>query len=1833
MIPEVESIFLAEGPIARKLDRARDELLDLSARNRLLNMPRSSRTSRSIQAVDEKSAEVYRLLVREGKAFTFLPGRPQQGTPEPEADEIEELAQPEDDTRDERGVLDRHADTKLQTRLTPAGLQKRLLELYLDARTLEDEQGVNILYLALGTLRWVDPHNKALIRLAPLVLVPVFLERASAKERFRLKWRQEDCSANLSLEAFVDRIHLLKLPPFAPGDDFDLTAYTNSVAAVVAMKEGWSINADDIVLGFFSYAKFLMYRDLDPANWPTDGTLMESGLIRALLQDGFPLHGERIADDEQLDERIRPADMRHIHDSDSSQVLAAYEARRGDNLVIQGPPGTGKSQTIANIIGEAVADGKTVLFVSEKMAALEVVKRRLDAAGVGEACLELHSNKANKRMLLDELRRTWDLGAPKGLSIDAADAALDRSRSLLNRHAQRMHQTLPESGLTLYQVIGQLARIQRLNGATGDLLLHGAERWNADDRRERFSLLQELIRWIEQEGQPSEHPWWGTGIDSILPIEAGRICGLAGELSRQLNEISADQAEIARTLELCVPVRSREFDDVSRRAQRVSTAPMSVGVNLGAAEWTQTEDIASLLELGNRASGLRSALQGRLSKVGWQNDTAVEQSVLDSLPGHLNSDWFTRLERLDHLIPQLITAANAVRNSLGLATDISNGSSIRTMLETAKHVAAAPAASPETFAAAAWDHGIEQVGDLVDAVASLDAVRQRTVDQVSEAVWELDCVALRQTLAAHGGGTLRWLSSDWRRANRNVKSILRQPEMPLSDVLIVLDDIAKGRKLLSLIQQADGLGSAAFGAQWRGDRSSSAALHALLDWVKSLGTRSRELRELVAGVPDLKPVRVGVSCLEAIWVEFEALLDEAAAGLLFESRGGAEQVRLEDLKHRTSSVIGANRACRELFVDTPEPLAELVRSLTQLSSWRQATKTVTEGDQLGFRCFGDLWKSADSDWSLLGTAARWVQLNADIRHVAAKFSDPGEAFKRSESSNARLNGTLSAIARLFADLVVDCECLFGVATLRDVETSRISALLERWSASREDLSKWVAHAARAKRARMLGLGDAVDRLESGALAPSDVLFQVERAYYWAVLVAVANADPDFARFDGATHAGKVDEFVRLEGEHRQAARVGAMRAHYERIPHGGAGPVGILRAEIARRRGHMPIRQLVSQAGAAIQALKPVMMMSPLSVAQFLPPGEVKFDLLVMDEASQIQPVDALGAIARCRQAVVVGDERQLPPTRFFARMTGGPTDEEDSEAAQVADVESILGLFLARGTQARTLRWHYRSEHHSLIAVSNNEFYDRKLCILPSPYTREADRGIKFHYVQRGVYDSGNTRTNPIEARAVAEAVMDHAHRHPGQTLGVGTFSVAQRRAILDQLELLRRSDAQAEVFFSSHPNEPFFVKNLENIQGDERDVIFISVGYGKNAQGQMAMRFGPLSSQGGERRLNVLITRARKRCEVFASITDRDIDVERAPGKGVTTFQLFLRFARTGQMEGVGEAHGDDTRRAMEEDIAGRLRDRGYNVDMHVGVSGAFVDIAVLDSENPGRYILGVECDGLSYSSARSARDRDRLRRESLIRQGWILYRIWSMEWYQRPLEQLERLISVIEAEKQQLNIEAEETADAPLAPAVERDETTGALAEPQIDAVMYVEAVLSKPFGSDDLLATPPQAIATAVAEVVQTEGPIHQDEVVARVRSAWGLLRTGPRIQEHLVKAIRIARASRGIEREGKFLSVPGRSVRLRNRSNVASRTLRLPEMLPPAEIRAGVVAVVAENFGARQEEIVSTVLRRLGYSTTSSNLREVVEGAINSMLRTGLLVEHADVLVLVDSASK
>src|SRR5215208_6863909 len=362
--------------IASVIETSREELLDLGLRNPLLNY-RPSR-ARGVEVVDELPVELFHILVREGRPMSFV-AAPEK--PEDEDDKL--LVQPRDDDG-QGGIVARHVDTRLQTNLTSARLQSRLLKTERDARTFVEEQGVNILYLALGMLRWYEAESSQELRKAPLILVPVALERSSVRERFRLRYTEEDIGENLSL---VNKLRLefgVDLPGMPPQEELDVGGYFDDVEASISHLPHWSVERDAVVLGFFSFGKLLMYRDLDDENWPGGRGPADHPVIQTLFDDENPPEWPPLlAEDEHLDDHINLADVHQVVDTDSSQTLALLDAKSGRSLVIQGPPGTGKSQTITNLIAEAVGYGKTVLFVAEKMAALEVVKRRLDAVGLG----------------------------------------------------------------------------------------------------------------------------------------------------------------------------------------------------------------------------------------------------------------------------------------------------------------------------------------------------------------------------------------------------------------------------------------------------------------------------------------------------------------------------------------------------------------------------------------------------------------------------------------------------------------------------------------------------------------------------------------------------------------------------------------------------------------------------------------------------------------------------------------------------------------------------------------------------------------------------------------------------------------------------------------------------------------------------------------------------------------------------------------------------------------------------------------------------------------------------------------------------------------------------------------------------------------------------------------------------------------------------------------------------------------------------------------------------------------------------------------------------------
>ena len=1552
--------------VSKALETLRVGLLDVGKRNPLINAPMGKGRGKKIQLEDERSDQIFDILVRQGKRMAFEPS--QRATDEDAGSDP--LPLPFSQDPQPTALAEHHTDTKLRTNLTQQGLQSKLLAIYRDAREIEEEQGVNVLFLALGFLRWFESESSETERYAPLVLLPVDLQRDSSRGQFKLVHRDQDMEPNLSLRAMLADDFQLTLPDFPEGSDWLPAEYHRAVQEAVSLKPRWQVLPDLIELRFFSFAKFLMWKDLVP-----DGEFGEFGssLLDRLLLGGNEDATSIIAPDENLDQRFAdPKELGHILDADASQTQVIAAARAGRNLVVQGPPGTGKSQTIANIIGGAAADGKRVLFVAEKRAALDVVHDRLEKCGLGPLCLELHSHKANRKHVYQELGKTLALGRPAMPDAETYEE-VRRVRDELNQMSALLHKPDKLSGDTPYGIIGIIADLNEGGYPAPEFGIPGSDAWGRKEFVQRLEATAGLAALTEQHGSEARHRWRGA-TKRLNPLERRR---LEGALRHALARLEALQEIVEQVPE--------------------------------AARWAGCKRIADSATALQQLEALRA--------------------MPDSVPGLL---------REQALVAQ-------PQSALELCEQI-----------------------------AAWQQG-------------KTVLLAEVVDSALEIEWD----QVRLEIAARGKSWLRWSNGGYRDAVSRLRSVFRtEAPKDLARRLAILDRLLESRGQRRAIAKQAELGRQTLGMAWREEDTDVDSLLPSLRWI----------------------------------VE--------QAGLM----GSGEMVR------------------------------------SQCSS-------------------------IQSDWDLPGGAAG--------------LSSAAEAWEEAWQSVAATVG-------------LEVKTAFGQARVDDLEFETLSSRLRLWIDDSGSIEAWHRLHSAARHATELGLNEIRLRIADGRLPADRARQALEFVRAESVWNRMCREEPRLNEVDGADRTSKVEKFKNLDQQLQALTSHEVAMRHFDSLPLGSSGQVGIVRGEIAKKTRHMRLRTLLDRAGEAVATIKPVFLMSPLSVAQFLKRGGLEFDMLLIDEASQVRPADAMGAVLRAKQIVVVGDQKQMPPTSFFDRQVSGADeigdeeDEADIQAAQVGDMESILSLCDARAMPGGMLRWHYRSRHPSLIQVSNHEFYDNGLICPPSPDQAGKTSGLRFTFVE-GQYDRGRKRNNPLEAEAVAEAVLQHARRRPEQTLGVVALSVAQRDAIRNKLEWMRGEYPELEAFCKESKEEPFFVKNLENVQGDERDVIFISVGYGKDSGGYMSQNFGPVSSEGGERRLNVLFTRAKRRCQVFASIRHGDIRVDVTKKPGPRVLKRFLKYAETGELD-IPVLTGAEMDSPFEEAVAKALQGHGYKVAAQVGSSGFKIDLAVYDPDDDGRFLLAVECDGARYHSSSWARERDRLRQSVLEGKGWTFHRIWSTDWFYSRDAEMHKLLDAIDRARStgKPNIRPPAKVDGPVVarePPVER--TTP-------EAVKYVEASFSiRERAIMELHEMPTSVLADYVTKIVETEGPIHIDEVSRRLSRLWGYKRAGSRIRNAVALAVRRATRTGQIRpclsESDDFLESSRALERpdVRDRAD-ASASVRAADMLPPTELRQAILRAVDASIAINPGDCASDVARMLGFKSTSAQLKACIERQASVLVAEGTL---------------
>ena len=1452
----------------------------------------------------------------------------------------------------------------MQTNASSEKLDKSLRRIEEQAHTIVEEQGVNALFLSLGMLHYKESKDSEVFFKAPLILVPVELTRKSAREGFTVKATDDEVIINPSFVEYLQRNYAITLPEIDSTDEnYDLKHFFQSVSESIANQKDWKIT-NEIYLALFSFQKLVMYKDLEKNFSKVAGHKIFQQVINK-QGDTFIGLPEEIRET-KLDKDFPPESSYQVVDADSSQLRAIATVAKSYDLVLEGPPGTGKSQTITNLIAQALSRGKTVLFVAEKMAALDVVYRRLCEVGLGEFCLELHSTKANKRSVMQELRNTLDASLQKISETQIATQRLPVVRELLTNYTNAVHQPYGVLNASPYQIYGKLDKV--LNAAK--MFFH-ADIFNVSqtELNDVFRDIDDLVAAAEFIGSPQNHPWRETTKTFYAENNLDEIKWTGTKIIEKINAFLSEAQKLESVLGLPTLKKFSEMETANVVASTIARSPGAPFEVLSGEVWSENAppEALDLIQKGNRLVKLRK--QASFAQV-------------------LSNETYQ-------------TLSSESQNLIGLGIKINN------LREEVLKVQVLSNPMYKDFS--------HQARQLIEKGKKIIELRERVAKNFNQSVLEQDPsddIAFIEQKSSGFFSFLSFLDSRYRAIKKRWLSYrLPNYQNKLIEQAVDMKTVAELWREQKEFETQSALGRQIFGSLWQDDKSNWNALEKYVAWVSSFQNLCVEYVS-VPNIPEIQPIKTEAEQVqsvltkhlgnsdapqnftaswEAMKKDFELtaqyfrekqnLKDRESVGeALFGSLWEGEYSNWNVLEIYAAWMIDFRELCNESNLNTPnltetgnlsETLADLSslekkayemrsalveyqqnKGLSQnyLTLWETIEKDLLAVAEylrekhiletrhtLGKELFGKLWQGEMSDWDGLEKYIGWV---LEFRQTFRQFGLKGNAVVTATNPTPDVSFVqtlrqnileINELFKMFCELVGWRENYF-----ENSEIEKTSSRIEEIGNNLSLAPRWASFESVRQKLEQSFAKEILKWVIGGEISFADLSDVFRRAFYQKWLTQVVQERPELREFHTLTHEQRVKEFRELDERILRQNRsnlIGQMRGILQanlQEPNIREQML-VLRSQLNRQRGLMPLRITMRKCLDAIRAIKSCFMMSPQSVAQLLDAETAQFDLILFDEASQLPTEDAVGAVIRGKQLVVVGDPKQLPPTNFFAVASGQVNVQTDEDGLPLFDdSQSILEEVMSSGVPSSRLKWHYRSAHESLINFSNVSFYDSDLFTFPSVETDAYDSGLHFEFVPEGVYEGKGLNT--AEARRVADAVVEHAKKNSELTLGVGTFNLRQQLAIEDELELRRREDPSLEPFFNRSKKEPFFVKNLENIQGDERDVIFLSVTYAKAHDGRLRYNFGPLNGENGWRRMNVLTTRARKLMRVFSSIKAEDINLAATASLGAKLLRDFLMYAEHKELDSPVISAINETDSPFESEVFQELSRRGSDVTVAV-------------------------------------------------------------------------------------------------------------------------------------------------------------------------------------------------------------------------------------------------------------------------------------------------------------
>jgi very-short-patch-repair endonuclease len=1536
-----------------------------------------------------------------------------------------------------------HSTRRLHTlkwKETLDGIMEKISD---DARLAEQEMGLSTLFLAFGFLEWYEAEDSSKKHFAPLLLLPVSVNKRKngrGRKIFSIAATAESADTNLSLQKRLQKDFNRTLPEIEEDDEEvgSIETYFQRVTDAVEGLKNWKVRRW-LTLGHFSFGRFAMYADLDPENWPnhpvTDNLIGPVLTGTEVAGDGYSILSapdDYAIDDPEVD-RFAPI---LIHDADASQHSALVDGMKGMNLVVHGPPGTGKPQTITNIIANALAQNKTVLFMAEKQAALDVVKRRLDRAGLGEFCLELHAGKASTRQVIESLKTRHKLGyqhAGRVPSRLAADATWEESRRAIAAYLTSLHAE-DSDGETPFSLIW---RSLRARSEIGEAL----ESFKAIDVPSRLienptvyaALLGEVslyARMLETYsstfGSPAASPWRALSFGEKARLNI--IASFFEELAAMRAHARAASDTVRQTADIGVTRLSELQQLVELERMLPSTAP-AVDLLIRVCR-AASEDVEQLITLkvaldtaqesSQRLPDLSALDEDRFRLIGELDQLAAAAGISDRTP-EAAKIWVRKQIEDCATLKELLEGFLSVVDALRLKRPFP----IEGMETLCIAIIVGRRLTKQTLAWFRWTpaDGVDAFNAVYTKWSSLTQAERRwrsKYPSCGSQRWPMaeELTTVAGMLSKGGVGKIFGKFAGDSKVITALAEKLGYPRgvaLKPSDLRDLASHIqACSAFLLDLNHQR------VLGAWWKGFETP-------FEQIASIFSLREKARELLLARPHGREVFQRFCELDND--RLAKLSDAGPAADKFKSLASDLRTRLHDghIESILNNVRASDTRARRILEVDPQNVLDALRN--PIGALREAAEAELRKQRAEIDFRKHPLALTDGDLVTNGDAiARTRESLAWVTTIRSAIAPPSVCTSLLSPTASPMRQRLAAVTTLakteigrLQSSIADVKITYDIAGFDSESPSELARKLDDLLSRRDELTEFLGLLDQRRVLEANGLGALVSQFENCNLPPSQLAPIVTGIIAYRRAEKARRTDPVLSNTAGMRLSAKRHEFA-----DRDRRKIDADREIVRSALVGGKPPTGsrvgpkkkwtemeLLLNEFGKEKTSTRVRGLMTRASGAIQCMKPCFMMSPLSLSKFLPPKQISFDLLVIDEASQMRPEDALGGLLRAQQVIVVGDQKQLPPTDFFSRSDEvQPVDSDDEDFEDIED-ESILEACQKAFRQVRMLKWHYRSRCESLIAFSNKEFYRGELITFPTA------RPNLFSVDLVRVGGSYDARRNPAEAQRIAEEAIRFMRRFAETeqenipTLGLVAINREQRDLILQELRRLEADDTLVEMYRAkvAAKGEPLLVKNLENMQGDERDFIFISMTYGpKSGKKEVLQRFGPINGKQGHRRLNVLFTRARIRVVLYTSMNSDDIKPIQTSSEGVHVLHRYLKYAEEKGKAAI-ESVGDQPDSDFEVEVADRLRRRGFDVEMQVGVSGFKIDLGVRHPDYSGKFIVGIECDGAAYHSSKSARDRDRLREEILRELGWEILRVWSTDWFDNPNFQTERLARQIE------------------------------------------------------------------------------------------------------------------------------------------------------------------------------------------------------------------------------